>query len=178
MIRTTITVETPDLTRRGMSKVYRAGIDEAFKRHRKQALPRHFRASATTRYGSAYRGENRQRKRAYWRQQFQDMTPEQRRAKRAQLARRRDPQNRLPLVETGRLKRTVLTGRAILTGPVLTRRMVLQSLPPYTTRRTPGTLDKVRAIQAVHPSEEKAFATTVDTAVQKHLSTNTRKRRS
>ncbi len=178
MYRTVITIETPDLTRRGMTRVYRAAVDAAFAAHRRDALPRHFLPTAVSRYGGAYRTANRDRIREHMAAQFAAMTPLQRTAARKKLAERKDKDNRRPLYQTGRLQRAVTTGRAIVTGPALTRRMVLQSLPPHVTERNPGTIDKVEAIRAVHEDEEAAFARIVDRDIDRHLKTNTKKRRS
>jgi len=82
-----------------------------------------------------------------------------------------DPQGKLPLVDTGRMREiTLRTGPATFVGPVSGRRMTIKNLPWYLRISPQGAIQKEKALQAVVQPEVTKFARVVDKELQTFLS--------
>lgn len=178
-----ITYQRPDISPRGLAKAMRVGMTAAFAAHRVHALPWHFRMEAYQRYPDAYKAPALTAKRKSWQLRYLTMTPaerasywkeraEYRKLRRGTRNRRENPDQALPLVETGHLRRMVLlTAPLTVTVRPNSARARFAGLPWYLGLSQPGQTNKVRALQAVIEPEAVAFARAVDQALQTHLNT-------
>lgn len=172
-----VQVDVPAVRPRGFVKAHRAALDLGIKRHRGSYLQRHFTASAFTFYAAEFAPFRsvRQRQRVsvleamrrYYRAQQHtpaNYTPSQRRPG-ANL----DPRNDRPLYHTGRTYSVAVTGPLRFVGAPNVRRGVINGLPWYLRFRPGGMPAVLRALQAVHATENVAFAKTVSAELQKFL---------
>lgn len=175
----TVKVDVPAVRPRGFVKAHRAALDLGIKRHRGSYLQRHFTASAFTFYPTEFAPFRsiRQRQsvsvqeamRRYYRAQAKtpaNYTPStQRRAPGSNL----DPRNERPLYHTGRAYTIAINGPLRFVGAPNVRRGVINGLPWYLRFRPGGWPAVLRALQAVHTTENAAFAKTVSTELQAFL---------
>ena len=176
-----IVLETPDLSKRGMTREFKRATDHAFAQHREKYMPLHFKRVAFMRYGDAYDSDNREggaRKR-----KVKISRSDRTEYNRARRQRRRDTKDwgkkkkkKLPLVVTGRLRLTTIRGSKQFIGPATNRRMRFTSVPAYIFINPPGRLNKLKALTAIVSPEEKAFAKSVDTDLQLYFSKSTKRR--
>ena len=175
-----VSYSQPDLSARGTKKALRAGLDKALHSHRVKYLPLHFKAIARTRYSSAYRESAKAEHSGRFAAKIKAMSNEQRkaffeerkrqRAQPGQFSRRLPKSQRLlPLVDKGRLRDAVQNNPAKTMGNINTRSIQISGLPWYLIVQHDGSMDKVKALQAVHPDEEAAFAKIVDFEFNKYL---------
>jgi len=183
MITLKMKYESPDMSRHGIGKVLKQALDAALLNHRKTYLPKHFQTQAISRYPTEYAGATaRQRQMMGLRKRFENLTESERVKLRQYLAERMasktpktvsgkegslDPNNSIPLYETGRMSRIVTsTGPAIFGQDVGNRRMSIQNLPFYADLNKPKGINKQVAMTAIHPEEEEAFQKILDARLQ------------
>ena len=196
-----ITHKGPEFKGQVAGKKIKAALDKALLNHRRKFLPRHFEPEARRLYPDAYEGNKPNRKQIQrgeqMRQKIAAMTRSERKeffAKKArqnknrrETARQRhgvgkvkDKNNKIPLYYTGRSKNAILNGHAEMQGPVARRRMKLTH--PYyffiKNKMPDGTMfDKVAAVKAMRPKEDREFGKILDQEIQKYLNENKRKTR-
>ena len=140
-----ISIAHPDFSVRGVTRAYKAAVDEALADHQSVNMRNHFVRTAVSRYGGEYA----------------KLSPSLRRNQRKQ-----------PLVLTGRLRSAVIQGHIQHVGPAKVRAMVFTAVPPYTVFTNPGGIDKSAAIGLTAASEERRIAQRIEAGVQKHLNRN------
>jgi len=187
-----ITIDTPDLSERGMTGAFREALDAGLRHHRTAYLPLHFRREAPQRYPVEYAAHvaavARRAKRAKMRrsaadwkeyyQQRQELRRERWRQRDLQGGGRRslDPDGTVPLVQTGRLRLTILSGSVSMVGAVRVRSMKFNAVPRYLFPYGPNQMNKVAALQALRQDEEEQFAAVVDRELDRYLKHNTQRR--
>jgi hypothetical protein len=92
---------------------------------------------------------------------------------REQDAQKLDPRNEIPLVDSGRLRLTVLAGSTTPTGRLSVRALKFNAVPWYLFPFKASQIDKVRALQALHPEESQAAVTSIERDLSAYLATNT-----
>jgi hypothetical protein len=193
-----ITYQLPAIAAGQAKQVITAALDVGLAAHRSRFLPIHFTATAISRYPSEYATacpKTQQTKakaaaaqaqikamldgmtptaRQDWHRHRKDKAAARKALDAAQPLRSLDPQNLIPLVDTGRLRASVLSGAVQLQGRPELREMKFN--PPFYTfiktkpKKTQGDwFDKKAALEAITPDEETAFAATLDRELQQAL---------
>jgi len=76
-------------------------------------------------------------------------------------------------VDSGRLRLTVLAGSTTPTGRLSVRALKFNAVPWYLFPFKASQIDKVRALQALHPEESQAAVTSIERDLSAYLATNT-----
>jgi len=161
MIRTKLSVKMPDVSARKLSSVLRDGFDDGLTIHRKKYLPRHFSRTATGRYGGPYNDKKPARSAAEKAVRVRQTSEARKQENKLQRAMNKDPQNRRPLFESGRMMRAAISGFSKLSGAARARKMVIR-LPFYAHIQGPGQIHKMNALKVTAEDEQVAFAATVE----------------
>lgn len=174
-----ITYKGPDISGRAMTATIKAALDDGFKNHRAKFLQIHFTRAALTRYPVEYAKSTKpaqSRKGEPFAKLLSRLSAEARAALMKELReRKKNPRSKsakaqkLPLVVSGRLRSTILSGVTQFGGTVAKRHIAF-SPPVYTFFNPTGRINKVRAIQAVAAGESEEFARVADGVIQKYLS--------
>jgi hypothetical protein len=188
MVTLTATIRNPNLGKRGTASAFKAAIDYAWLDWRRRSLPKHFKPEAVALYGGEYR---KHKPRTMGQTKFADnlraMTPSERanfyadrRKMQARNAHRRkpgirniDPENRIPLVQTGRLRLLATRGAVRHGGPAKSRSMTLLGLPGYVDRNPINQINKRRAIKTMNAADNRLW----NEALDKQLTRELRKKR-
>ena len=167
-----IKADVPAVKPYSFRKHYLGAVDKGIKLHRGSYIQRHFSASAYSLYPAEYaaiKPKGTTAKKALTVKERARLKLEYS-ALNARVATVRDPsnldpQNKRPLYHTGRTHAIATRGLMRHVGQPNTRRGVINGLPFY-LRYIPGA---IRALQAVHPQENEAFAKTVSAELQPFL---------
>ncbi len=140
---------------RGLPTILKTAIDEGFKFHQREHLPKHFWETAPRRYRGAYqkRGREAMKGGEAWAQRWARMSNAEKRKISEQLQKRRElaresKKRKFPLVVSGILKRAVTKGHLKGIGPAHKRRAKIPA-PHYLNFHKPGQLHKRSALGAV-----------------------------
>ena len=175
MLKLTTTIIGADLSVRGAKKALRAAQDFGLKWHRRQYMPLHFETVARMRYPEAYKqaagkysrsGTASTRKHGKVRRDVN----KQRRQQRSKEANQQQREERIkrPVYDTGLTRQKILRGGVKVTGRYDKRGMKFN--PPFYISINPaGQLNKVEALNAIHPSEESKDAALVEKMFFKNL---------
>jgi hypothetical protein len=181
MVHLQVTIRNPLLGKRGMAGAFKAALDHAWLDWRQHSLPHHFKPSAVSRYGGEYR---KHKPRSLGQTQFADrlrrMSPserakfyEERRKKTIKRTtpglRNLDPQNKIPLVRTGRLRLLATRGSVRHSGPAKNRAMTLTGLPNYISRNPPQQINKRTAIKTMNAADDRRFNRELDAQLSREL---------
>ena len=167
-----IVSEIPNLSRKGSNKAFKDALDAGLKFHQENHLKKHFQGSAANRYGSAYTKKAGSLTK----------TTDKRNSDRAHIGKETsvkrktlDPNNVIPLLDTGQLKDATLNVKPVFIGPARARKMKLD-IPRYAFINPGGQIDKIKALKAVTPGENIAVNKVIDKVFQKYLNINSIRR--
>jgi len=178
MLKLTTTIVGTDLRPRIAKKALRDAQDRGLNFHRRKFMPLHFETFSRARYGKEYskkpgeysRKSNSSRKRGTVRR---DVERERRmeRSKQGSNDSASTAQKKRPLFDTGLTRAKILRGGVKITGRYDKRGMAF-NVPFYIKINPPGQLDKVRALNAIHPSEERKDGIIVEKLFFQNLEKN------
>lgn len=150
-----MTIKQPDFSTRAIKTSFRKAVDGAFDDYRENALPKHFKRSAVSRYGGEYK------KLAQGLRNEPGKNPLVGRTAPFRLPGKRT-RTLSPSETPGRSRHAAVKGNAAKRGPARLRRLVLTALPRYFYKNPPGSANKVDALEQTNRQDENDFAKSVE----------------